>query len=133
MGSSMVSPTGWKFSGKNSCSISADVTSPEDAGSSVREPQASQAELKTNTGELPPTRDFLQAVIDAIPEITVVIDRSAARLFTRINRHVHDGNHQMFFGQPYQVSIRPQPSAEEWRRLLDSTNVQHLREDKEVA
>lgn len=61
--------------------------------------------------------------------ITVVIDRPAAQLFTRINQHVHDGNHKLFFGEPYQVSIRPEPSADEWKRLLDSTNVQHLRED----
>jgi serine/threonine protein kinase len=61
--------------------------------------------------------------------ITVVIDRPAAQLFTRVNQYVHDGNHKLFFGEPYQVSIRPEPSSEEWRRLLDSTNVQHLRED----
>lgn len=61
--------------------------------------------------------------------ITVVIDRPAAQLFTRINQYVHDGNHKLFFGEPFDVSIRPEPSAEEWRRLLDSTNVQHLREE----
>ena len=61
--------------------------------------------------------------------ITVVIDRPAAQLFSRINKFVHDGNHKLFFGEPFQLSIRPQPSEVEWRRLLDSTNVQHLRED----
>jgi serine/threonine protein kinase len=62
--------------------------------------------------------------------ITVVIDRPAAQLFTRINQCIHDGNHKLFFGEPYQLSIRPEPSADEWKRLLDSTNVQHLREDE---
>ncbi|HAV63074.1 MAG TPA: hypothetical protein DCY13_12010 [Verrucomicrobiales bacterium] len=65
--------------------------------------------------------------------ITVVIDRPAAQLFTRINQYVHDGNQKLFFGEPYQVAIRPQPGADEWQRLLDSTNVQHLREDGEAT
>lgn len=63
--------------------------------------------------------------------LTVVIDRPTGQLFERINRYVNLSNSKLYFSDPVSLAIRHEVSPEEWRRLLEDSGVQFLRDVSE--
>lgn len=61
--------------------------------------------------------------------IVVVVDRAPGQLYGRINSQLNTCNRLLFFGQPMQVLIRHDLSAEERLELLRGPGVQYAREE----
>ncbi len=85
--------------------------------------------------------EWLVRKISKVPEVklisirqqnlTVVVDRPAGQLCERINKLVNFSNGKLFFGEPVSVSIRHELPAGEWRRLLEDSGVQFIRDGAE--
>jgi predicted Ser/Thr protein kinase len=63
--------------------------------------------------------------------ITVVADKALARTYVRINALVDAMNAKMFFGDPFQVVVRDDLTAEETKALLTGPGVLYVREDRD--
>jgi serine/threonine-protein kinase len=62
-------------------------------------------------------------------ELTVVVDRSVAQLYGRINDQVNLYNHRRFFGRPLVAAVRHDLRDDEFQRLLTGPGVQYVRDD----
>jgi serine/threonine protein kinase len=61
--------------------------------------------------------------------ITVVVDRSVAQLYSRINTHLATCNSKLFYGAPMTISIMHDVSAEQFQKMLGGPGVLYVRED----
>jgi hypothetical protein len=61
--------------------------------------------------------------------ITVLVDRSVAQLYGRINDQLNYCNRKLFFGEPFSVAIRHDLTTVEIRQHLANPGVQHVRDD----
>src|SRR5262249_20109461 len=71
----------------------------------------------------------VRVVAYAGTRITVLGDKALARTSLRVNTLVEQLNSSMFFGEPFTVSVRDNPSSEETRQLFGSTGVLYVRPD----
>ncbi len=60
---------------------------------------------------------------------TVLIDRSQASLYQKINQVMKDSNRKLFFGDPMKVAIREEIAPEELQKLLVEPGVEYVRDD----
>jgi Protein kinase domain len=61
--------------------------------------------------------------------ITVLVDKAVARTYLRVNTLVEQLNGSMYFGEPFTVSVRDNPTPEETRSLFGSSGVLYVRQD----
>jgi predicted Ser/Thr protein kinase len=62
-------------------------------------------------------------------QVTVVADKALAKTYVRVNALIDSVNTQMFFGDPFTVTVRDELSTEEARSLLSGAGVLYVRED----
>jgi hypothetical protein len=62
-------------------------------------------------------------------QITVVVDRSIAQLYGRINDRLRTCNRKLYSGHPMTVSIVHDVSCEQLQQMLTSPGVQFVRAD----
>jgi predicted Ser/Thr protein kinase len=62
-------------------------------------------------------------------QAVVVVDRSAAQLYSRIHTHLRSCNGKLFHGRPLTVSIQAELSPEQQQRLLANPGVEYIRPD----
>jgi hypothetical protein len=61
--------------------------------------------------------------------IIVLVDKALARTYLRVNTLVEQLNASMYFGEPFTVSVRDNPTPEETRSLFGSSGVLYVRQD----
>jgi hypothetical protein len=62
-------------------------------------------------------------------QVTVVADKALAKTYVRVNALIDSVNTQMFFGDPFTVTVRDELSTEEARSLLSGAGVLYVRDD----
>jgi serine/threonine protein kinase len=62
-------------------------------------------------------------------QVTVVADKALAKTYVRVNALIDSVNTQMFFGDPFTVTVREGLSTEEARSLLSGAGVLYVRDD----
>jgi hypothetical protein len=63
-------------------------------------------------------------------QATVVVDRSAAQLYNRINNELRICNRKLYSGQPMTVAIWHEVVPAQFQKLLAGPGVQYVREDR---
>jgi predicted Ser/Thr protein kinase len=61
--------------------------------------------------------------------VTVIVDKALARTYLRINTLGEKLNASMFFGEPFSVTVRDNPTPEETRGLFTGSGVLYVRKD----
>jgi serine/threonine protein kinase len=61
--------------------------------------------------------------------IAVVVDKSQASLYIRINSMVDDINRKLYFGRHLEVAVRDDLAEDEFQRLLRETGIAYVRDD----
>jgi hypothetical protein len=61
--------------------------------------------------------------------ITVLVDKALAKTYLRVNTLVEQLNSSMYFGEPFTVSVRDNPTPEETRSLFGGSGVLYVRQD----
>ena len=89
-------------------------------------PSRTQQWLVRRLSKIPEVR--LVAVHDR--RVTVVVDRSVAQLYSRINAHLTTCNSKLFYGAPLTISILHDVPPEQFRRILGGPGVHYVREDE---
>jgi eukaryotic-like serine/threonine-protein kinase len=62
-------------------------------------------------------------------QVTIVVDRPVAQLYSRIDRHLNECNRRLFFGNPLSTVIRHELRDEEVKALLNGPGVHYVRDD----
>ncbi len=65
--------------------------------------------------------------------VTVVVDKSRANLYIRINSLVDTINKKLYFGRPIEVAVRDDLPQEEFQRMLREPGIAFVREDVILA
>ena len=61
--------------------------------------------------------------------VTVVVDKALAKTYLRVNTLLEQTNSSMFWGEPFSVSVRDNPAAEETKGLFNGSGVLYVRKD----
>jgi predicted Ser/Thr protein kinase len=62
-------------------------------------------------------------------QITVLVDKALARTYLRLNTLTEELNASMFYGDPFTLSVRDAPNADDTRRLFSGSGVVYVRKD----
>jgi tRNA A-37 threonylcarbamoyl transferase component Bud32 len=62
-------------------------------------------------------------------QATVVVDRSQARIYLRINGLIDSMNRKLFFGEPISATVRDDVKGKEFRQMLKDPGLLYVRED----
>ncbi len=63
-------------------------------------------------------------------QVTVVVDRPVAQLYSRINNQLRGCNRKLYFGEPLTVSILQEVSPDQMHKMLSSPGVHYVRESE---
>jgi Protein kinase domain len=61
--------------------------------------------------------------------VTVLVDKALAKTYLRVNTLIEQTNSSMFWGEPFTVSVRDNPTPEETRSLFSGSGVLYVRQD----
>jgi serine/threonine protein kinase len=61
--------------------------------------------------------------------VVVVVDRAVAKTYVRVNALMDQVNSRMYYGEPFEVSVRDGLGQEEERKILQGTGVAFVRQD----
>ena len=71
----------------------------------------------------------VRAIVSRDNQVSVILDRPNAKLYSRVNDLVHEMNRKRWFDDPLEAAIRDDVSQEELRKVLRESGVIYVRPD----